>query len=75
MTNRGLSTRVTWVAGVLLLMVVALAPELMLFILAMTFIVGGAIWSGIIHVIQARQEKKGVKGRTHEGITGQDHHI
>lgn len=63
------------VAGVLLLVVVALAPELMLFILAVTFIVGGAIWSGIVRVMQARREKKGVKGESHEGITGQDHHI
>ncbi|HWR68697.1 MAG TPA: CDP-diacylglycerol--serine O-phosphatidyltransferase [Desulfomonilia bacterium] len=63
------------VAGVLLLVVVALAPELMLFALAMTFIVGGAIWSGVHYVIQARREKKGEKGGTHEGITGQDHHI
>ena len=63
------------VAGVLLLMVVALAPEFMLFILAMTFIVGGAIWSGVVHVIQVRREKKGIKGREHEGISGQDHHI
>ena len=63
------------VAGVLLLVVVALAPELMLFILAMTFIVGGAIWSGVVHVIQTRREKKGVKGGTHERINGQDHHI
>jgi CDP-diacylglycerol---serine O-phosphatidyltransferase len=63
------------VAGVLLLVVVALAPELMLFILAMTFIVGGALWSGVAHVVRARKGKKEVKEGTHEGITGQDHHI
>ncbi|HOS97747.1 MAG TPA: CDP-diacylglycerol--serine O-phosphatidyltransferase [Deltaproteobacteria bacterium] len=63
------------VAGVLLLVVVALAPELMLFALAMTFIVGGALWSGVSYLIQARTERKGMKGGTHEGISGQDHHI
>jgi CDP-diacylglycerol--serine O-phosphatidyltransferase len=63
------------VAGVLLLVVVALAPELMFFILTMTFIVGGAAWSGIVSVISARKEKKEIKDTSHEGITGEDHHF
>lgn len=63
------------VAGVLLLVVVALAPELMFFILTMTFIVGGAAWSGIESVISARKEKKEIKDTSHEGITGEDHHF
>jgi CDP-diacylglycerol--serine O-phosphatidyltransferase len=64
------------VAGVLLLGAVALRPEIMLFALAMTFIVGGALWSGLMYMIQARKEKKGViKEDTHEGVAGQDNHI
>ena len=63
------------VAGVLLLMVVAMAPEIMLFALAMTFIVGGAVWSGIAHAVEVRRQKRDTKRRTDEGITGQDHHI
>jgi hypothetical protein len=48
----------------------------MLFALAMTFIVGGALWSGLMYMIQARKEKKGViKEDTHEGVAGQDNHI
>jgi len=64
------------VAGVLLLGAIALRPEIMLFAIAMAFIVGGALWSGVMYVIQARNEKKGViKADTHEGVTGQDNHI
>ena len=64
------------VAGVLLLVVVALKPEIMLFALAMTFIVGGALWSGLMYMIQSRREKKGIiKEDTHEGVAGQDNHI
>jgi CDP-diacylglycerol--serine O-phosphatidyltransferase len=63
------------VAGVLLLVVVALAPELMFFILTMTFIVGGAVWSGIMSLISARKGKKEVKGPVHESVTREDHHI
>ncbi len=63
------------VAGVLLLVVVALAPELMLFVLAVTFIVGGAIWSGLVYVVQARKGKKEVKEGSHDGYSGQDNHI
>lgn len=63
------------VAGVLLLMVVAMAPEIMLFTLAMTFIVGGAVWSWIAHAVEVRRQKKDIKRRADEGITGQDHHI
>jgi CDP-diacylglycerol---serine O-phosphatidyltransferase len=64
------------VAGVLLLGAVALRPEIMLFALAMTFIVGGALWSGLMYVIQARKEKKEIlKENTHEGVAGHDNHI
>ena len=63
------------VAGVLLLVVVALAPELMFFILTMTFIVGGAVLSGIMSLISARKGKKEVKGPVHESVTREDHHI
>jgi CDP-diacylglycerol--serine O-phosphatidyltransferase len=63
------------VAGVLLLVVVAVAPAIMLFALAFTFIVGGAAYSACAHVIRARRERKGFKGVTHEQITGQDNSI
>jgi CDP-diacylglycerol--serine O-phosphatidyltransferase len=63
------------VAGVLLLVVVAIAPELMFFVLTMTFIVGGAAWSGIVYVFSGRKEKKEIKSTTHEGIAGEDHHF
>ncbi len=62
------------VAGLLLLVVVALAPEIMLFTLAFTFIAGGAIYSGIVHMIQSRRARAGLKVDTHEGYTGHDHH-
>ncbi len=61
------------VAGVLLLVVVALAPELMLFTLAFMFIVGGAVWSGIVYMLQSRRERTGIKLGVHEGLTRQDH--
>ena len=63
------------VAGVLLLVVVALAPELMLFVLAMSFIIGGGLFSCVTYVIQSRKGKKDVKEDVHEGLTGQDHNI
>jgi len=62
------------VAGVLLLVVVALAPEIMLFSLVMTFIVGGGIFSGIMYLVQARRERSGLSTHTHEGYTGHDQH-
>ncbi|HPS93081.1 MAG TPA: hypothetical protein PK600_01285, partial [Deltaproteobacteria bacterium] len=63
------------VAGVLLLVIVALAPELMFFVLAMTFIVGGALWNGVAYLFSFRKEKKEVKSNVHESVSGQDNHI
>ncbi|HPP80018.1 MAG TPA: CDP-diacylglycerol--serine O-phosphatidyltransferase, partial [Deltaproteobacteria bacterium] len=63
------------VAGVLLLVVVALAPAVMLFVLTMTFVVGGALWSAGAYAVQVGRQKKGLKGGSHEHIPGQDHHI
>ncbi|HOO37613.1 MAG TPA: CDP-diacylglycerol--serine O-phosphatidyltransferase [Deltaproteobacteria bacterium] len=63
------------VAGVLLLMVVALAPEIMIFVLAMTFIVGGTLWNAIQSVRAYFSEKKHVEGTDHEGITRQDNNL
>lgn len=63
------------VAGVLLLMVVALAPEIMIFALAMTFIVGGTLWNAIQSVRAYFSEKKHVEGTDHEGITRQDNNL
>ncbi|HDP25171.1 MAG TPA: CDP-diacylglycerol--serine O-phosphatidyltransferase [Deltaproteobacteria bacterium] len=63
------------VCGVLLLVVVALSPEIMLFVLAMTFIVGGALWDGVRYLVALRREKKEEKGATDERATGKDNHI
>ena len=63
------------VAGVLLLMVVALAPEIMIFVLAMTFIVGGTLWNALQSVRAYFREKKHVEGTDHEGITRQDNNL
>lgn len=63
------------VAGLLLLVVVALAPEVMIFVLAMTFIVGGVVWNGIVIVVSYFKEKKQGKGVENESVTKQDHNI
>ncbi len=36
---------------------------------------GGAVWSWIAHAGEVRRQKKDIKRRADEGITGQDHHI
>lgn len=51
------------VAGVLLLVVVAIAPSIMLFALAAAFIGGGALWSGCTYAMRVRKERKGVMER------------
>ncbi len=63
------------VAGLLLLVVVALAPELMIFVLTMTFIVGGTIWNWITAIREYIRERKHGTGEEHEGVSGQDHNI
>jgi CDP-diacylglycerol--serine O-phosphatidyltransferase len=63
------------VAGVLLLMVVALAPEIMIFVLAMTFIVGGTLWNALQYVRAYFKEKKPIEGSEHEGVTRQDNNL
>jgi CDP-diacylglycerol--serine O-phosphatidyltransferase len=63
------------VAGVLLLMVVALAPEIMIFVLAMTFIVGGTLWNALQYVRGYFKEKKPAEGSEHEGVTRQDNNL
>lgn len=62
------------VAGVLLLVIVALAPDYMFFILTMSFIVGGAAWSGLVHVFSSKKEKKEEKAAASGGIAGEDAH-
>lgn len=57
------------VAGLLLLVVVALAPEVMFFAIAMTFVFGGLI----LNLVQAIMRRK--KGAYHEAIPREDHHI
>ncbi|MGC9324031.1 MAG: CDP-diacylglycerol--serine O-phosphatidyltransferase [Desulfomonilia bacterium] len=63
------------VCGVLLLVVVALSPEVMLFVLAMTFIIGGAVWDGIQHLIAYKKERKEEERSAHDSVTGKDNHI
>jgi CDP-diacylglycerol--serine O-phosphatidyltransferase len=63
------------VAGVLLLMVVALAPEIMIFVLVTTFIVGGTLWNALQSVRAYFREKKHIEGTDHEGITRQDNNL
>ncbi|MEA2101587.1 MAG: CDP-diacylglycerol--serine O-phosphatidyltransferase [Thermodesulfobacteriota bacterium] len=53
------------VAGVLLLVVVASAPEVMIFVMVMVFVVGGALWSLVVylrgrlrHLGQEKKDKK-----------------
>jgi CDP-diacylglycerol--serine O-phosphatidyltransferase len=62
------------VAGVLLLVIVALAPNYMFFALSMSFIVGGAAWSGLVYVFSSRKGKEEVKASPPERITGEDAH-
>lgn len=54
------------VAGLLVLVVVALQPEVMIFALTMVFIVGGLIWDGSMHVREYLQEKKHEKEAAHQ---------
>jgi len=63
------------VAGVLLLMVVALAPEIMIFVLCMIFIIGGTLWNALQFVRVYFKEKKQVEGSGHEGVTRQDNNL
>jgi CDP-diacylglycerol--serine O-phosphatidyltransferase len=63
------------VAGLLLLVIVALAPEMMIFVLTMTFIVGGTLWNGIVVARSYFKEKKQGKGVENEGATRQDHNL
>jgi len=64
------------VAGILLLVVVAIAPAIMLFVLAMSFILGGALWSAVAYAFRVRRERKGVVGGgTDQRFSGQDHNI
>jgi len=63
------------VAGLLLLVVVALAPEVMIFTLTMSFIVGGATWNAAVSFRGHIKAKKQEKGAEHEGVTRQDNNI
>jgi len=64
------------VAGLLLLAVVAYKPEVMIFALAMVFIVGGPIVNAIaLARVRARERKQLMKGVEHEHVAGKNHHI
>ncbi len=60
------------VAGLLVLVVVASAPEVMFFVLIMSFVVGGALWNLISY---ARMHAKEAKGKEDEKVTGENHNI
>lgn len=61
------------VAGLLVLVVVALQPEVMIFALSMVFIIGGVIWNGATQVREHLQEKKRMKETSHEHAAREDH--
>lgn len=63
------------VAGLLLVVVVASAPELMIFILIMTFIIGGALWDGVRYLKSKAKERKVDSEEHHETVTREDHSI
>lgn len=63
------------VAGLLLLVVVALAPELMIFLLTMGFIAGGIISNGVIYIRGFIKDKRQEKGAEHEGVTRKDNTV
>lgn len=53
------------VAGLLLLVVVALKPEVMIFVLTMVFIFGGMLLEGVRHIREYARERKQLKGTAH----------
>lgn len=63
------------VAGLLVLVVVALAPEIMIFVLVMTFIVGGPISNAVVQVRSHAREKKQLKEAEHENAARENNHI
>jgi CDP-diacylglycerol---serine O-phosphatidyltransferase len=64
------------VAGLLLLAVVAYKPEVMLFALAVVFIVGGPILHAIAQArVRAREKKQVMKGVEHEHVARENHNI
>ncbi len=63
------------VAGLLVLVVVALAPEIMIFVLVTTFIVGGPIGNAVVQIRNHAREKKQSKEAEHENATRENNHI
>jgi CDP-diacylglycerol--serine O-phosphatidyltransferase len=63
------------VAGLLVLVVVALAPEIMIFVLVTTFIVGGPIGNAVVQIRNRAREKKQSKEAEHENTTRENNHI
>ncbi len=63
------------VAGLLVLVVVALNPEVMIFALTMLFIVGGLIWNGAMHVREYLKERKEEKGTVNDRAAGENNRV
>jgi len=63
------------VAGLLVLVVVALNPEVMIFVVSMTYLVGGIIYDSIRYLRERSREKKEIAETDHENLTKEDHHI
>ena len=63
------------VAGLLLLVIVALEPEVMIFSLAGLFIVGGPVYNAIILIRDHIHEKKHMKGAEYENKPRENHNI
>jgi CDP-diacylglycerol--serine O-phosphatidyltransferase len=63
------------VAGLLVLVVVALAPEIMIFALVMAFIIGGPLGCAAMQIRNHIRQKKQGKEAEHEHSARENHHI
>ena len=63
------------VAGLLVLVVVALAPEIMIFVLVMTFIVGGPVGNAVVQIRNHAREKQQSREAEHENAARKNNHI
>ena len=63
------------VAGLLVLVVVALAPEIMIFALVAAFAIGGPVYNALMQIIEHIREKKQEKETDHEHTSRENHHI
>jgi hypothetical protein len=55
--------------------VVALAPEIMIFALVAAFAIGGPVYNALMQIIEHIREKKQEKETDHEHTSRENHHI